>query len=615
MAKTSDRIHHPLKEIEPEKVKEEPGHQIRKDLPWHNPPKLADRPNLHKHEVEPPSAHPSLDPKQSVSSLIAEHKLLDKRAKAEEHSSAGSEKTSSAKDKVFVRHELPSKVKVIFEEDLPIDSKHPKRQPDFVITTKNNKTQIDVHNDPEKNPQRDGQILISIARSDNQLDPRPAEKEKLGELLTYIYGRTHNLHPHAPNQKLDVEDDKGLVNRDVLRRLAKDRPRQYSPETDEQVKHVNRIEGGKGILSHFQLESYFPPREVKPHQNEGPGLQAMKNAYISLVNPEKQNPYETVHKSNDGSYCVGIGLNYRLITSWCLQRIGVPPDSKKIDELATEGLISADFAQKMKRLDFQIPFAEFMLKLKGGSGPVSSQEISKYLPKELQETILTDMIKTYAHKDGNPGRIALSLMLGKSPDQLSQADVANNKQYEDAAARLFALAEAKQADTNHKGVVWDGTTDGTDNAVSNADGLKTSNQPLTEFEQKLVEKAQKIAGKMSSHGKCAEGVQFALSEAGVNVMGSGNGWEMQKPLIDKGWVPIDPTREPIRPGYIVCQKWAPDVVKQNNNQQYGDIFIVTGVDSDGRIHQANDHTQTFDPHYARYSERVYLKPPDSSGIG
>jgi LAS superfamily LD-carboxypeptidase LdcB len=84
----------------------------------------------------------------------------------------------------------------------------------------------------------------------------------------------------------------------------------------------------------------------------------------------------------------------------------------------------------------------------------------KLLPKEMQETMATDMVNQYKQLfPDNPGAAAAAMMSGKPATELTQQDVSSPtfKQLEEAGKRLYDMAGVRQQSTNENDTMrWDG---------------------------------------------------------------------------------------------------------------------------------------------------------------
>ncbi len=448
------------------------------------------------------------------------------------------------------------KIKVVFE-DLNQDPNRASVKPDFVIQ-KDGKVQ--VLNDPEKNPH--GEIVIQVARESGQIKPTDEQQKSVDSLVSYLDDRLKQLYPDSTRNGVNVEDNQGLVSDGVKHGVARQAAPSdnFSPETHRQMENMSRFGGGgHGTMSRKEAGDYFPERTVPQQKNESEPVMAMKDAIAGMFNADKAHPYETVRRHADGSYRVGrYGLSHQMISSWLMEMLGDPPDWSKLDKLIAEGKLPKELGQKMKDPKFQEGFKDFVGKLKGGNGDVTAADVSKFLPKELQETIGTDLVKDFAHKaDLNPGKVALGFALDKSPDKLTEADLSNpeNKQYMLSAQRLFGLAQARQLSDDKSVIEWDGSS------------------PMG---AKIAQVAEHTARNMGTVGWCARGVETALSKLGVHF--SGNAADT------RGFFENDPRFKRVdlnhlQPGDVVVRG-------RSAGHQWGHIFVYLGNGM-----EASDHVQ------------------------
>ncbi len=473
-------------------------------------------------------------------------------------------------DAVSKRPGPAPRIKVVFEEDNH-GGAHKGHEPDFVI---NKQGKIEVRNDFEKHPHPDGQIVIRVDRAANQMNPTELEQKGLSHLVTYLNGRLQQDYPDSRHHKLNMSDNQGLVDEKLKHQVAQEPHWDVPAQTRHQIQHVNRFEGGEGTMSHRDLDGYFPRREVPRAADESLSVSAMKDAIASLFAPEKSHPYETVRHKSDGGFAVGrYGLGENLISSWLADLLGDPPDWGKLDELAAKGLVPKDFAKHMHDPKFRQEFGQFVTKLKGGHGEVSPQELNKFLPKELQETIATERVTRIANGgEKDPGKIALAMMLDKNPNRLSATELADegDKQYMGAARRLFGLAQAREMTGPNDRIEWFGTS------------------PMG---AKIAQVAEHTARSMDTVGWCARGVETALGKLGIHF--SGNAADT------RGFFEHDSrfkrvSMNDLQPGDVVVRG-------ASRSHGYGHIFVYLGNGM-----EASDHVQAL-TNGSRYGQSVAFR--------
>lgn len=102
----------------------------------------------------------------------------------------------------------------------------------------------------------------------------------------------------------------------------------------------------------------------------------------------------------------------------------------------------------------------------------------------------------------------------------------------------------------------------------------------------------------NSRGRCAEGVQIALAEAGMpQFLGCGHAWDMIEPL-EKSEIFKRVSKNEVKEGDIM--------LRQSSSGYYGHIAIITGRNTNGQLEEASDHISTVDMQNPRYSQTVFL---------
>lgn len=116
----------------------------------------------------------------------------------------------------------------------------------------------------------------------------------------------------------------------------------------------------------------------------------------------------------------------------------------------------------------------------------------------------------------------------------------------------------------------------------------------------LAESATRVAARMGTTGRCAEGVQIALSEVGLSeFLGCGHAFEMLGPLERSGkFSRVDASQA--RAGDVM--------IRQSSSGSYGHIAVITGRNADGSLLEASDHQAVVEMANPRYSQTVFLRP-------
>ncbi|MBI2812436.1 MAG: hypothetical protein HYX67_16645 [Candidatus Melainabacteria bacterium] len=132
-------------------------------------------------------------------------------------------------------------------------------------------------------------------------------------------------------------------------------------------------------------------------------------------------------------------------------------------------------------------------------------------------------------------------------------------------------------------------------------GATAVNAPApTEFNEHLVAAVKQQDAAMSGTGKCATAVQRALAACGLpEFLGSGNGGEMDKPLLASGKF-TQVSINDAKPGDIIVR---PPSANPNDTSVYGDVSVVTARNGDN-ITQTNDATYQFKKDNPRYDGKA-----------
>ncbi|CAN5725097.1 hypothetical protein BH10CYA1_BH10CYA1_48600 [soil metagenome] len=544
---------------------------------------------------------PTLDAKQSVESLVKSGvlKAADIHSTGPSHKDNTSEKVTKATDSMSKQME-PLHVKVVPLSTLKYDER---QKANFIV--KGDGT-VQVNNNPEHSQSLD--IVVAV----EQQPASAAQSESTGKLLSYL---SQHMSPDK-SKLLKIAGDQALVPPETLRKLDSAhvaREKAFGSETSDAISKVNKDFDGTGprVMHHSDVQDYIPQRQVPARADESKSLLSTKDAVAGLYKGE----YNTARHGSDGWSIGRYGMHSELAMSWLsgllkndpelAAKLGNPPDPSKLAELmkdpkfskelgaemqklAAEGKVSKEFADKFNQPGFAQDFAQFINKMSDKNAQITSAEVINFLPKELQETIVSSELSRISGESKNPLESALAFRLGHKPTESDLHDPAN-QQYMLAASKLMQLSQADR------------------NAGDNGTVLFTGdNQPASSMAAKLARAAENVAASTGTVGYCASGVQQALANCGMpEFLGSGNGWDMRSALENSGKFKQISASE-ARPGDIGVQRWAPDIVAQHGGKQYGDIFIVGSVQN-GRVTQLNDHKQDFNPANSRYDKRVFYR--------
>lgn len=474
--------------------------------------------------------------------------------------------------------------------------------PDFIVK-KNG--QIEAVGDFEAANKR--QVVIQVERQPGQAaNPRAEQQKAIDNLTQYVYGRV-SVRIDVAASGLDIKDQYGLLSNNLTAKIADGRlagatvssgvdRSAYSPETQRVMGGMDRFEAGTGgSLSPREVAEYFPRRDVGQQSDESNQVVHAKNGIAAMFNPDHDKPYETQRQNGDQGMAVGrYGLGAANFYNW----LGLSEGDLDEDNLAAamadkakHGKVSKEFAAKFKDKNFAHRFITSMKRMHDGK-QLSSEELRTFVPKELQERVATDTVDSFLKStQGDIGKTALAMHLGKEPGQLSGEELNNkaNKEYMQGAVRLTQFSEARRNMNSGDQVEWQVGPEG------------------TAMQARIVKAGMQVARDMNSTFACAEGVQRALAKAGMpQFLGSGDGWEMRHAFLNSPeWkVTNDPTK-----ATAVVRAWTPEVTRSFGNQYGGrNLGHVALLHNDhGRIIETSDHATVHDVNNPRYAKSIYFE--------
>ncbi len=366
------------------------------------------------------------------------------------------------------------------------DLQNPESQKPHFVVKKNG--EVEMRGDPEKFNSKDIQVVLE--REPGDLNPTAQQKRAADELVRYLSDRIRNKYPEAAQNGVELNDRDDAVSA-ATERANKLRPpaaeQNMTPETRAAVGQANRMGGADGV--NMPRESTdrigsFNTRDVPRQPNESEKAFATKEAVAGLFKPDERAPYETVRRHPDGHTRVGrYGFSGRQINNWLAGLdLGDPPDPEKIAELIKQGKLPKGFnANSVKNLK---AMAEKMDK---GEAP-GKDELKSLLPKELQESMATSMTEGYKQQLGeNPGAITAAFMSGKSPGEVTQADLSTPgaRELMDAGQKLYDVSMQRQQSSSGDRVVGTVPTGDRANVINQA--LEEINKAAAQGNGKRVE--------------------------------------------------------------------------------------------------------------------------------
>lgn len=500
---------------------------------------------------------PAKDSAKPVSQLINEQVFVDARPQAAERLQVSDRRS------VTDQTSKPPEVVVQYSNA----SGKPDQKPDFTITKDGT---VVAHTDFEKHG---GNVVIQVERPEGQVDPQQnpdfaKQQEAQARLLAYVNNRIKQDYPEAEKNGVKLQDAQGLVAPELENQLGMQNASQigdnYSQETQRAVENLGRFNGsGRGSMSRERADGYFPQRDVPMQPGETNAAAAFKDTLAALVNADKERPYETVRKQGNEYRAGRYGFSGRQISNWLAGLdLGDPPDPAKIEELIKQGKLPKGFnVEKLKQLQ---AMAKGM-----ADGKQPSAEDMKLLPKEMQETMATDLTGKMLKDAGNDSSVAaLAWMQNKEVGELTQADLTSpeGQAIRDASQKAYSLATARQMSERGD------TLNFQDNGRGSPLGIE------------IAQHAERVANNMGTVGWCYRGVKRALDKVGINLEG-GYAKQAASQLASNPRVQ-EVSKADMQPGDILVHQ--PAGYGRTKGQQYaGHIAVYLG---NGK--EASDHVQS-----------------------
>jgi hypothetical protein len=437
----------------------------------------------------------TLDPKKSPREQVKAGKIVDRSASSAE----------ASLEMPDITDKTPPKISVAMQDV----AQQPPEKANFVV--KKDGT-IEMHGDPETLNTKD--IKVQIERSEGQLYPTEEQKQAADQLVTYLSQRLKSQNPELAKNGVELNDNAAVVSPEARQSQGMRQPQEnsgMSPETQQNVGNMNRFRGSNGgEMPVRNTNDYYPERSVPRQANESDQQAAVKEAVAGLFNADHAKPYETVRKSPQGDYRAGrYGFSGRQISNWLAGLdLGDPPDPAKIEELIKQGKLPKGFnAESLKKLQAMAD--------KMGKGEAPGAEDMKLLPKEMQESMATDMVNQFKDRVGdNPGAIAAGMMSGKTAGELTQEDLTSptGKQLVEAGQKLYDIAKVRQESTHENDTMkWSA-----DGKVSIGDGKWLSGDAGQAFKAAQADaRAHGVEIKINSAGRTFEEQQYLYANRGT----------------------------------------------------------------------------------------------------
>ena len=481
-------------------------------------------------------------------------------------------------------------------------AKDQSRTPDFIVRKDG---RIEAAGDFDSTARK--QVVIQVERqAGSTANPEQAQQKSIDELVQYVHGRM-SANSEVARRGLDINDEYGLMSDSLTKKIAAGQLKAadsavnanadrsgYSPESQRMMSDMNRFTpGSSGSMSPREVGDYFPRRDVGQQRDETNKVAHAKNAVAGMFNPDKTAPYETVRVLPPpmGLAIGRYGLTHRNFSTWFSLEGEDEYNEGNIAgimaKLAKKGKVSKEFAAKFQDKNFAAKFVGAMKRMEEGKS-LTGEEMRTLFPKELQERVATDTVdKMLKDAGGDVGKTALALHLGKEPGQLTGEDLNNkaNKDYMSGAVKLAQLSEMRRELGQGDRVDWQVSPEG------------------NMMKAKIVKAGLDVARNMGTEGRCAEGVQVALSKVGMNeFMGSGDGWAMRHAFLksDEWRVTNDPTR-----ATAFVRSWAPSVRAEYGGRNLGHVGLLHM--ENGRLIESSDHKTEHLVNNSRYNQTIYFE--------
>ncbi|MBX9720924.1 MAG: C40 family peptidase, partial [Candidatus Obscuribacterales bacterium] len=250
-----------------------------------------------------------------------------------------------------------------------------------------------------------------------------------------------------------------------------------------------------------------------------------------MFHPDKIKPYDTLRHGPSGyeigryGFSANIFMDYLSGLPEFAEMLGTPPDMSKLPllmkQLGKNHKIPAKFAEHFGDKNFSQEFMQFMGKVESGQGKISKQEIEKFFPKELQESLMTGIAVNAIHKGTDAATLALAFHLGKAVSQLDKEDMAdkNNQQYMAASMKVLGLALAKHQSGPNDEIDWKRTDNGK-RSSSGAGPRGADDNSSSDLAFSIARAAENNANRVGTVGWCYREVANTLDRFGVHLSGS-----------------------------------------------------------------------------------------------
>lgn len=406
----------------------------------------------------------------------------------------------------------------------PSDQNAPK--PDFLVRKDGS---VEMFSNPQETGQKE--IVIQYERNGDSTQLTDEQKAAGGALYNLL---TKQLSDGNPLQAAKVDDSQGLLRdsqlpEDVRKNL--DNPQTKAPEAQvnpasglpersgRTMQDTNRISNGgsHADVPRSQVNDMTPPATRIP--NEQDRMRAMKDTVASYTTRGEQKPYEYAAKRGDRGWGVGrYGMTYGQVGSW-LEGLS----DEQIEEMIKQGKLSPSAAANLKKMRDSIKKSKasgdekdldpFLAKMKNGEGTEDEMKamVKENLPDQVQELMASDTISKISweqaqgqngeQKSADPGRVALSFVLGRNVSKEEAEGNPDYKKFVDSARQAYRIQEQS--------------------GVQRGDVIRVENMSqVTDALNKMVgEQFWREAAGATEYGNkgCAIAVTRALQRMGVDI--------------------------------------------------------------------------------------------------
>ncbi|MBX9878933.1 MAG: M23 family metallopeptidase [Candidatus Obscuribacterales bacterium] len=300
-------------------------------------------------------------------------------------------------------------------------------------------------------------LVIEIERPEGYVGaPKEAQQKSLDTLIK-------SLADHVMNKEGKVEDAQGLVSDKIKKLLhAQPEPEAHFPQTMQHaMQNMQRFAGGgSGQLSSAEADSYFPERQVERLHNESDTQVSLKDAIAGFATSGEREPYYAMRNFGDRGLAVGRYMfTSELLIEWLedlLTDCGNPPDGNKVLAKLLKSMKNKELAGKCAKAIQSGEFKKFVNDLKTGhlkpGDPATKAAIEKFLPKEMQEAVASQMIDKLAKTGADPSKVAMHMLLGHEPTKEEMAKP-EYQRLQDSFERLNAISNVRTQHP-HEDISW-----------------------------------------------------------------------------------------------------------------------------------------------------------------